>query len=103
MRLAGGDAPGIEFGTMSDVPPPPVPPRPNRPNSNPSNAGTWIALFGLLLIAGALLGLAALVMPHLLGLIAVVGGFVFLTAFHYLVWGWWMSQMKDRTPEDDSP
>lgn len=89
---------------MSDERVPPAPLRPQRPtqNSAQSNAATWIALFGLLLVGGALLGLTALVMPQFLGLIAVVGGlFVVPIAFHYLVWGWWMSQMKDDTPDDE--
>ncbi|MSR59596.1 MAG: hypothetical protein EXS05_18460 [Planctomycetaceae bacterium] len=87
---------------MSDRPPPiPVATRPARPRSQQSNAGTAIALFGLLFVGGALLGLTALVMPQFLGLILVVGGvFVLPAAFHYLVWGWWMSQIKDDSPDD---
>jgi hypothetical protein len=83
---------------------PPAPPRPRRtaPSEAESNAATWIALFGLLLIGGALLGLTVLVLPQFLGVIAVAGGlFAVPIAFHYLVWGWWMSQMKDEYPEDD--
>lgn len=89
---------------MSDEPSPATPPRPQRtaPSSDQSNAGTWIALFGLILIGGALLGLTVLVMPQFIGLVAVVGGlFVVPIAFHYLVWGWWMSQMKDDDPDDE--
>jgi membrane protein YdbS with pleckstrin-like domain len=89
---------------MSEEPSPAAPPRPRRtsPDSAQSNAATAIALFGLLLVGGALLGLTVLVLPQIVGLVAVVGGlFVIPIAFHYLVWGWWMSQMKDDDPDDE--
>ena len=78
---------------------PPARPRPSR--SNQSNAGTILALFGLLVIAAGLLGLMALVLPQLLGIVLVVGGLFGMVFFHYVVWGWWLSQMKpDDLPED---
>lgn len=79
-------------------------PRPLAPaaRSGQSNAGTMIALFGLIVMGGAFLGLTALVLPQFLGLMLVVGGlFVVPALFHYLVWGWWMSQIKDENPDDD--
>src|SRR5260221_11113099 len=60
-----------------------------------SNAATAIALFGLVLMGAALLGLMALVLPQLLGVVVVVLIFAVPAAFHYLVWGWWMSQGRD--------
>lgn len=88
---------------MSDPTPPlPVPRRPTRPQANQSNAATYLALLGLLAVGGGLLGLMALVIPQLAWLLLVVGGlFVIPTALHYLVWGWWLSQMQDDSPEDD--
>lgn len=82
----------------------PEPPRPNRsaPSAGSANAGTWIALFGLLLAAGALVGLMALVMPQFLGLVAVVGAlFVVPIALHYVVWGWRISRWKENHTEDE--
>ncbi|HTI49425.1 MAG TPA: hypothetical protein VL475_00685 [Planctomycetaceae bacterium] len=80
-------------------PPRPVPP---AAKSGQSNAGTFIALFGLILMGGSLVGLTALVLPQFLGLVLVVGGlFVVPALFHYLVWGWWLSQIKDENPDDD--
>jgi hypothetical protein len=67
-----------------------------------SNAATAIALFGLVLIGAALLGLMALVLPQLLGIVVVILIFAVPAAFHYLVWGWWLSQMKDEQAEDEA-
>jgi hypothetical protein len=68
---------------------------------NPSpNTGTMIALFGLLLIAGGLLALMALVLPQVAGVVLVILiVFVLPISFHYVVWGRWLSKMKP--PEDD--
>jgi hypothetical protein len=72
-------------------------PPPKKPQSN---AGTAIALFGLLLISGAILGLMSLVLPQVAGvLLVVLLVFVMPIMFHYLVWGWWLSRMN--TPEDE--
>lgn len=72
------------------------------PNSSQSNAATAIALFGLLLIGGALLGLMALVLPQVVGvLVVVLLLFALPMVLHYLVWGWWLSQMRDNEPEND--
>src|SRR5262245_31103678 len=64
-----------------------------------SNAATWIALFGLLVAAAGLLGLAALVLPELLGILLVAAIFFVPTVFHYLVWGRLISSTRD---EDDT-
>ena len=69
------------------------------PSSSQSNAATAIALFGLVLLAAAMLGLMALVLPQLLGILVVILIFAVPAAFHYLVWGWWLSQMRDDDPE----
>jgi hypothetical protein len=83
---------------MPDRPQPATP----SPKSDRSNAATFVALFGLILMGGALVGLTALVLPQFLGLVVVIGGlFVAPALFHYLVWGWWLSQIKDENPDDD--
>ena len=69
---------------------------------NQSNAATAIALLGLLLISAAILGLMALVLPQLLGVLIVILIFAVPAVFHYLVWGWWLSQMRDAQPADET-
>jgi hypothetical protein len=69
----------------------------NRPQQN--NAPTILALLGLLAIAGLLLGLVALVLPQIFGLLAVVLGFFAFGAIHYLLWGWWLRPI----PIEDDP
>jgi hypothetical protein len=63
-----------------------------------SNAPTILALLGLLGVAGGLLGLSALVLPQVFGLLAVVLGFFAFGAIHYLLWGWWL---RPRPIEDE--
>ena len=63
---------------------------------NQSNAGTAIALFGLVFMSSAILGLMALVLPELLGVLLVILIFAVPAAFHYLVWGWWLSQARNN-------
>src|SRR5262245_61309209 len=67
-----------------------------------SNAATAIALVGLILAGAALLGLMALVLPELLGIVVVVLIFAVPAAFHYVVWGWWLSRMKDEEAESEA-
>jgi hypothetical protein len=73
----------------------------HSPTSNQSNAATAIALLGLLLISAALLGLMALVLPQLLGILIVILIFAVPAAFHYLIWGWWLSQVRDQEAESE--
>jgi len=69
--------------------------RPERPEAKPP--ASWLTL---LIAAGVgLMILTALVMltGGYLGLVIVVGGGVFaMAAFHYLVWGWWLSDKLYR-------
>jgi hypothetical protein len=71
----------------------------NSPSGSQSNAATAIALLGLLLISALLLGLMALVLPQVLGVLAVILIFALPAAIHYLVWGWWLSQACKRERE----
>jgi hypothetical protein len=62
------------------------------------NAGTCLALAGLLFIGAGLFGLAVVVLPDLLMavvFVSILGGFVLL---HYLTWGRWLSRPR---PGDD--
>ena len=70
-----------------------------------SNAPTILALLGLLGIAAGLLGLTALVLPQVFGLLAVVVGFFAFGAIHYLLWGWWLRPIpiEDETDSADVP
>jgi hypothetical protein len=70
-----------------------------------SDAPTILALLGLLAIAAALLGLVALVLPQIFGLLAVVLGFFAFGAIHYLLWGWWLRPVpiKDDPAADGPP
>jgi hypothetical protein len=70
-----------------------------------SNAPTILALLGLLGVAAGLLGLSALVLPQVFGLLAVVLGFFAFGAIHYLLWGWWLRPLpvEDEVEPADVP
>lgn len=74
------------------------------PSSESRDVGTWVAVFGLAILAMCLLGLMAMVAPHLLGVFGIVAGFLGFGALHYVVWGWWLGPlMKERPPEEQPP
>lgn len=60
------------------------------------NAATFMALGVLILAAIAFLVLVAMVVPSALGIFAVGLGFSMFIAFHYLLWGWWLSDRLNR-------
>jgi Flp pilus assembly protein TadB len=68
-----------------------------------SNAATAIALFGMLLISGALLALMALVFPQVFGVFLVILIFAVPAAFHYVIWGWWLSQARSVELQETEP
>jgi CHASE2 domain-containing sensor protein len=70
-----------------------------RPSQRSSNIATYLALIALVAFAGFLLALVAMVLPQAIGLIVVIGGMFFFGAFHYLVWGWWLTETP--TEEED--
>jgi hypothetical protein len=74
----------------------------NSQSTGQSNAATAIAMLGLLLISAALLGLMAMVLPQVLGILIVILIFAVPAVFHYLLWGWWLSQVRDRESEADA-
>ena len=70
---------------------------------NESNAGTAIAMVAMVFVSAAMLGLMALVLPQLLGVLLVILIFAVPAVFHYLIWGWWLSQARPTDAEDDRP
>ena len=71
-------------------------------SKNDADRRTFLALFILLFMAGLLLGLTALVLPALLGVVLVVAGIGLFGVMHYLVWGWWLSGYLQRNPGPES-
>jgi hypothetical protein len=71
--------------------------------SESRDVATWIAVVVLLVLVGSLLGLMALVTPHLLGVVLVIAGFVGFGALHYVVWGWWLRKsLMEAEPEEET-
>jgi hypothetical protein len=79
---------------------PELPPRPAAPEK--PQRGSWLSIF---LTAFLLLGVGAVLLVLSLGQllpILAIGGLIFLaTAFHYLVWGWWLGAMIQREAEEE--
>ena len=63
-----------------------------------SGGATALALLGLLLAAFGLIALASMVMPRIVGFLAVLFGLFLFGALHYVMWGWWLGVPK---PGDD--
>ena len=91
---------------MSDDSPPRLPDLPHHSADGPPsrrsdspNTGTFLALFGLGLLAFGLIGIVAQVMPQVGGLILVILGAIGFFAAHYVLWGWWLPRFmsKDET------
>ncbi len=83
---------------MTDTPKPKLPgARPVRKRER--NLGTVIAVFGVLLGGGFLMGLTAMVMPNVLGLVGIVFGSAVFFMLHYVTWGRWL--MNRRRPVED--
>ena len=62
---------------------------------------TLMALTLVVFAALLLLGLMALVMPHLLGVVLVVGGMLLFGSAHYVLWGWWLPRFLNRNRDAD--
>jgi hypothetical protein len=67
------------------------------------NAGTCLALVGLLAIAAGLFYLVVIIMPDLalaVVFLAVLAGFVL---FHYVTWGWLLSRPRPGDEQFHEP
>ena len=60
-----------------------------------------MALTLVVFAALLLLGLTALVMPAVLGIVLVVGGMLLFGSAHYVVWGWWLPRFLNRDRDAD--
>jgi len=73
-----------------------------RISESQRNATTCLAAVALMIVAAGLIGLTAIVLPQIRGIILVVAGFAAVVALHYVTWGRWLSQIRDDTHDDDS-
>ena len=62
---------------------------------------TLMALTLVVFAALLLLGLTALVVPALLGIVLVVGGMLLFGSAHYVLWGWWLPRFLNRDRDAD--
>lgn len=88
-------------------------PRLPRSSSSPvtpvrsRNEGTWLALAMVLGIAGALIGLVAIILPDIVGLVVVAQMFCAMIVLHYFTWGRWLTKVtaeeatKSRQVDED--
>lgn len=69
------------------------------------NAGTCLALAGLLFVGAGLFALAVFIMPDLLNAVVVIAIVAGLVLFHYVTWGRWLSRPRpgDLIDEDAAP
>ncbi|MFK7818939.1 MAG: hypothetical protein AB8G99_09475 [Planctomycetaceae bacterium] len=94
---------------MSDAPRPKLPgDRPKLPSGRPrarkqgGSLGTVIGFLAVLFGSGLFIGLTALVMPSVLGLVIVVFSAAIFFMLHYLTWGRWLINRRRRLNTDES-
>jgi hypothetical protein len=83
---------------MAELPSRPAPPQ----KSEAPQRGSWLGLLLMALVVGAIgVVLFVLSLGQLLPIL-VMGGLIFLvTAFHYVVWGWWLGRMIEREAQEE--
>ncbi len=64
-----------------------------------ADARTFFALLMVVVVATLLMGLIALILPGLLGVVLIIGGLAWFGLMHYLVWGWWLGAYLRRQAE----
>lgn len=74
-----------------------MPPRPSRKEGN---AGTFLALLGIVAVGGGLFALAFVVLPFVRGILIVGGGFIVMASLQYMVWGYWLSNRRPAGLDD---
>jgi O-antigen/teichoic acid export membrane protein len=67
------------------------------------NAGTCLALFGLLAVGSGLFALAVVILPDLMYAVAFGAVLVGFVLFHYLTWGHWLSRPRPDDPQAEDP
>ncbi len=70
------------------------------PSQSEKNIATLIALTGVLLVTVGLIALITMVIPQFLLVVVVFFGFVIMIAFHYFVWGRWLSKQKQEDEDE---
>jgi hypothetical protein len=61
-----------------------------------------MALGALLLAGAALLGMMFVVLPDIVLIVAVVFGFAVFIFLHYITWGYWMMNARQREEQQDA-
>ncbi len=67
-----------------------------------ADSRTLSALLMVVVVASLLLGLVAMILPAVLGIILVVGGLAWFAVLHYALWGWWLGGYLRRQEAADS-
>jgi len=89
--------------SAEDRPTPPqrpvMPQRPERPDPSPPQGSSVLSI--IFMGSLALFVLVGLVLLTIVfnGAIFVLAGIFLFAAFHYLIWGWWLSKMIRREDE----
>ncbi len=86
---------------MSDKPLPKLPSASRTAKRKSAYMGTILAMFGVLVIGGFMIGLTAMVMPNVLRLVIVVFVAAVFFMLHYLTWGRWLINRRARMQNDE--
>ena len=67
-----------------------------------ADARTLSALLLVVVIASLILGLIAMILPGVLGIILVLGSLAWFGVLHYALWGWWLGGYLRRLEAAES-
>jgi hypothetical protein len=66
-----------------------------------ADSRTLSALLLVVVVASLILGLIAMILPAVLGIVLIVGGMAWFGFLHYLLWGWWLGSYLKRMDEGE--
>lgn len=82
---------------------PQSPPNPSQPSNDWTLTYLLPIVLAVSLAVATVVGLCFVSMNYFLP-VMIVGGVIFaLTAFHYVVWGWWLAGVLGPPPPEDEP
>ena len=74
----------------------------DKPDIEPAHSSLLSILLAGLFGVAILVGLFFLTLGAVGPMVVIAGGVFALAAFHYLVWGWWLSRyIRDEVAEED--
>lgn len=66
-----------------------------------ADRNTMVALLMVASVVTLLLGMMAVILPNILGIVVIVAGLGWFGVMHYALWGWWLGPYLKRMDHED--